>query len=120
MATLRFSQSLILMATFLASFAVGREAFGSTCRSSAHRDAWIKEHPKMDWLKAQGLPSETPVWVDHICPLEVGGIDNPPNYQYQTEWDARAKDQWERTPKGKAAFCNDMNSTPTRQVFNCK
>jgi hypothetical protein len=58
--------------------------------------------------------------VDHICALEVGGIDAITNMQYQTISEAKAKDKIERTAIGKAIWCNANNSTPTRQVFNCK
>jgi hypothetical protein len=34
--------------------------------------------------------------VDHICPLECCGKDNPGNMQWQSNADAKAKDAWER------------------------
>jgi hypothetical protein len=40
--------------------------------------------------------------------------------QYQTIADAKAKDKVENTPYGKRKWCNKNNSTPKRQVFNCK
>lgn len=58
--------------------------------------------------------------VDHICSLYNGGIDSPKNMQYQTIADSKAKDRVENTPYGKRKWCNPSNSTPTRQVFNCK
>ena len=58
--------------------------------------------------------------VDHICALEQGGIDDPSNMQYQSILESRLKDRIENTFKGKMLFCNPKNSTPTRQVFNCK
>jgi hypothetical protein len=58
--------------------------------------------------------------IDHICPLACGGIDDPKNMQYQTRADGKAKDKWERTPDGRKQLCNPENSTPTRQVFNCR
>ncbi|WP_019865207.1 HNH endonuclease signature motif containing protein [Methylovulum miyakonense] len=63
--------------------------------------------------------------VDHICPLEQGGVDAPINMQYQTIAEGKAKDHGrgavgELTPEGRKLYCNATNSTPTRQVFNCK
>jgi len=58
--------------------------------------------------------------VDHICPLEQGGLDDVVNMQYQTIAEGKAKDKIELTPAGKAKYCNAKNSTPTRKVFNCK
>jgi hypothetical protein len=58
--------------------------------------------------------------VDHICALACGGKDDPINMQYQTYAEGKAKDKWERTQEGCAATCTSRNSTPTRQVFNCK
>ena len=34
--------------------------------------------------------------VDHIRPLDCGGLDDPSNMQYQTVKDGHAKDKWER------------------------
>ena len=34
--------------------------------------------------------------IDHIIPLACGGEDSPENMQWQTEEDAKAKDEWER------------------------
>ena len=58
--------------------------------------------------------------VDHWCALECGGIDDPVNMVYQQYTESKKKDEWERTPEGCARTCNALNSTPTRQVFNCK
>lgn len=58
--------------------------------------------------------------VDHICPLKWGGIDDIRNMQYQTLKDGHIKDRIEATEAGKKMFCNSKNSTPTRQVYNCK
>ena len=58
--------------------------------------------------------------VDHICALANGGIDAVENMQYQTISEGKKKDRIENTPEGKKLFCNEKNSTPTRQVFNCK
>jgi hypothetical protein len=58
--------------------------------------------------------------VDHVCALGQGGIDSVVNMQYQTIADSKVKDRMENTPYGKKKWCNASNSTPTRQVFNCK
>jgi len=58
--------------------------------------------------------------VDHVCALACGGIDSVTNMQYQTIPQSKAKDQWETKPYGCRKTCNAQNSTPTRQVFNCK
>jgi len=58
--------------------------------------------------------------VDHICALANGGIDDVSNMQYQTLKDGKIKDRVENTPEGKKLYCDSHNSTPTRQVFNCK
>lgn len=58
--------------------------------------------------------------VDHICALAQGGIDDVSNMQYQTIAESHAKDRIENTLVGKAKWCTPQNSTPTRQVFNCK
>ena len=57
--------------------------------------------------------------VDHICALACGGIDSISNMQYQTISESKAKDRWETTTFGCKKTCNQTNSTPTRQVFNC-
>ena len=58
--------------------------------------------------------------VDHTCPLSCGGLDSTTNMQYQTLAEGRAKDRWERLPWGCRKLCNEANSTPNRQVFNCR
>lgn len=84
----------------------------TTCRSQTQ-----KHH----FDKAQGYPKGRPGFVvDHICALECGGMDDPINMQYQNIVDGHAKDRWERTLEGCAKTCTPQNSTPTRQVFNCK
>lgn len=76
---------------------------------------------KRQFDKMNGYPDGRKGYVvDHICPLVVGGIDSPINMQYQTKKEAKAKDKWEATWIGKKILCNAKNSTPTRQVFNCK
>lgn len=84
----------------------------ASCRSAA---------VKRQFDKAQGYPHGRKGYiVDHICAIGQGGIDEPSNMQYQTLMDSKEKDKIENTPYGKALYCNSENSTPTRQVFNCK
>lgn len=87
-------------------------ADASTCRS-------IKVKRQFDVL--QGFPHGRKGYVvDHICALVQGGIDSPKNMQYQTLAEGHIKDKIENTEAGKKLFCTPQNSTPTRQVFNCK
>ncbi|MGZ5053328.1 MAG: hypothetical protein ACXWAT_00135 [Methylobacter sp.] len=58
--------------------------------------------------------------VDHKCSLFNGGIDSPINMQWQSYTDSKKKDRIENTREGKRIWCNATNSTPIRQVFNCK
>ena len=91
---------------------------GFTCRS---------EHQKHEFDVKNGYPHGRPAldgeerWiVDHWCALECGGIDAPTNMIYQQYSDNKKKDKWERTAEGCKSTCNQYNSTPKRQVFNCK
>ena len=44
-----------------------------------------------------GYPHGRPGYVvDHIIPLACGGPDEPSNMQWQTDYEAKAKDKWER------------------------
>jgi hypothetical protein len=87
-------------------------AEASTCRSTAVKHQFDIQ---------QGYPHGRKGFiVDHICALAQGGIDSPTNMQYQTTIDSKVKDRVENTPEGKRIFCTSNNSTPTRQVFNCK
>ena len=88
------------------------DANASTCRSTAAKHRFDVQ---------QGYPHGRKGYiVDHICALAQGGIDSPKNMQYQTIADSKAKDRIENTDFGAAQFCTPENSTPTRQVFNCK
>ena len=87
-------------------------AGASTCRST-------KVKHQFDIL--QGYPHGRKGYVvDHICALAQGGIDSPKNMQYQTLAESKIKDRVENTKYGKSIYCNSGNSTPTRQVYNCK
>lgn len=88
------------------------DANATTCRSSA---------VKRQFDRQQGYPrGRTGYVVDHVCALAQGGVDSPINMQYQTLSDSFAKDRVENTPYGKKLFCTSKNSTPVRQVFNCR
>ena len=70
---------------------------------------------------SQGYPKGRSGYVvDHVCALANGGKDVIGNMQYQTIADGKIKDRIENTPLGRNIYCNSKNSTPTRQVFNCK
>jgi hypothetical protein len=58
-----------------------------------------REHP----CPSTGLASgRCPGYVkDHVVPLSCGGPDAPPNMQWQSTADARAKDRWERRACGR-------------------
>lgn len=84
----------------------------TTCRSAS---------VKHQFDKLNGYPNGRPGYVvDHICSLFNGGLDSVTNMQYQTIEEGHKKDRVENTPEGKKLYCNPSNSTPTRQVFNCK
>jgi len=98
---------LLLIALSFASY-----ADETTCRSQTQKHHFDKQ---------QGYPhGRRGFVVDHVCPLECGGIDNPINMSYQTFIEGHKKDRWERTDFGCKSLCNDKNSTPKREVFNCK
>ncbi len=108
--------ALSLMAFFiiLAMLFLGdEEAEAATaCRSTSVKHQFDKQN---------GYPTGRKGYVvDHVCALEMGGLDNVVNMQYQTAEEGKKKDRVERTAYGKAQFCTPTNSTPTRQVFNCK
>ena len=98
---------LVLLALFVSTPALAT----IDCRSVSARN---------EFRRQPGAPVDTSgYWVDHVCPLECGGLDNKINMQWQTIKDAMAKDRWERNKC--AELCNSTNSTyPTRTVFNCK
>lgn len=84
----------------------------SVCRDPAVKHKFDRLH---------GYPHGRPGYiVDHVCALAQGGIDDVINMQYQTLADSKAKDRIENTAEGKRRWCTPKNSTPKRQVFNCK
>lgn len=89
-----------------------------SCRSAATVRAFKHEQACPSTGKHSG---PCPGYVaDHVCGLAVGGKDIPLNLQWQTISEGHKKDRIELTPIGVIKFCNATNSTPTRQVFNCK
>ena len=97
---------------FLVLVALSQNAFSTTCRNPSVKHKFDVQ---------QGYPHGRKGYVvDHICALAQGGIDDPINMQYQTLEEGHKKDRIENTPEGKAIYCTPQNSTPTRQVFNCK
>lgn len=87
-------------------------ARATTCRNAAVKHAFDRQ---------EGYPhGRNGYVVDHVCALVQGGLDSVVNMQYQTIVEGRIKDKIENSLVGRAAFCTPLNSTPTRQVFNCK
>jgi hypothetical protein len=86
---------LAVLALVLTPFAVDAAAH----RSQAVLRQFQLEHP----CPSTGLTSGAcPGWVkDHIVPLCHGGPDLPTNLQWQTVEDAKLKDRWECTRKGR-------------------
>jgi hypothetical protein len=51
-----------------------------------------------EFMKQTGYPKGRKGYVvDHIVPLECGGVDSPSNMQWQTVQEAKIKDRTERT-----------------------
>jgi len=72
---------------------VPRDQHGRIKRSRAARSAFMRQHP----CPATGLQSGAcPGYVvDHVAPLECGGLDAPSNMQWQTVAEAKLKDRTE-------------------------
>jgi hypothetical protein len=65
-----------------------------TKRSRAARESFERQHPCPSTGKRSGsCPGYV---VDHVRALACGGADSPPNMQWQTVTDAKAKDKTER------------------------
>jgi len=89
----------------------------STAKATTCRNAAVKR----TFDKQEGYPNGRKGYVvDHVCALVQGGLDSTINMQYQTIDEGHKKDKIENSLIGRAEFCTPLNSTPTRQVFNCK
>lgn len=109
---------LILLILCIALFAAHEQAYASACRSRAAVVKFKKLNPCPDYLVVNGKCTGI---VDHECALANNGIDDPyKNMQWQSPEASKAKDRIENTPEGKLIWCNATNSTPVRQVFNCR
>ena len=72
----------------------GRDSRGRIARSPAARSAFEREHPSPATGRNRG---DCPGYViDHVKPLECGGVDAPSNMQWQTVAEGKAKDKTER------------------------
>ena len=68
---------------------------GKIKRSTAAKDAFKREQPCPSNGKTSG---SCPGYViDHVHPLECGGVDGPSNMQWQTVAEGKAKDKTERS-----------------------
>ena len=83
---------LMVTACFLFAFALPANA--KTPRSSSAKTSFKKLQPCPATGSSKG---KCPGYViDHVVPLDCGGADAPENMQWQTTWDAKQKDKWER------------------------
>lgn len=103
--------AIALMAVFI------KQAEASTCRSSSVVRQFKKLNPCPDYLVVNGKCTGI---TDHVCSLFSGGFDSTANMQWQSHKASKAKDRIENTLIGKLIWCNHSNSTPKRQVFNCR
>jgi len=109
-----FEMIKIVMLLLLASLMImsTHDANATTCRNSS---------VKHQFDKLNGYPQGREGYVvDHVCALAKGGLDAVINMQYQTIDQGHKKDRIENSKYGRSLFCTPENSTPTRQVFNCK
>ena len=84
--------SLLLSALALSLATLPADA--KTLRSSSAKTAFKKFQPCPATGSSKG---KCPGFViDHVVPLDCGGADAPENMQWQTTWDAKQKDKWER------------------------
>src|ERR1700682_5969672 len=70
---------------------VQRDKHGKIKRSGAAKSAFERQSPCPSTGKTNGRCSG--YVVDHMTPLECGGADAPPNMQWETTADAKAKDK---------------------------
>jgi hypothetical protein len=77
----------------LSSGSSRRDSHGHVKRSKAARDSFQRGHPCPSTGKRSGrCPGYV---VDHVNPLECGGVDAPSNMQWQTVAAGKAKDKTE-------------------------
>jgi len=108
----KFMVKTCVFVVILLGLAVYMDQSYAACRSSYQ----VKKFKRLT-----GYPNGRKGYVvDHKCSLFNGGIDKPSNMQWQTILDSKAKDKVENTQLGKQWYCDEFNSTKTRQVFNCK
>jgi 5-methylcytosine-specific restriction endonuclease McrA len=75
------------------SSSVKRDRHGRIKRSSAAKHAFERQHPCPSTGRTSGrCPGYV---VDHVKPLECGGVDAPGNMQWQTIAEGKAKDKTE-------------------------
>lgn len=109
---MRNSNLILMIVIFMMMVVCLSKARASTCitNTARHRFEVLNGYPH----------GRAGYVVDHVCALEVGGIDDPANMQYQTISESKKKNRIERTPAGKTKYCNAFNSTLIRRVFNCR
>lgn len=102
---------LILIAILLAISHYPIDSEAKTQRSHSAISQFKGTHP----CPAHGNRSgPCPGWIiDHIKPLDCGGLDEPSNMQWQTEQQAKVKDKWER--KGCRTYARTGNLTTSDQ-----
>jgi hypothetical protein len=75
------------------SSSIKRNQHGRIKRSSAAKHAFERQHPCPSTGRTSGrCPGYV---VDHVKPLECGGVDAPSNMQWQTVAEGKAKDKIE-------------------------
>ncbi len=88
----RLKLPLLLSALALSLATLPADA--KTPRSSSAKTAFKKMQPcPATGSSKGGCPGYV---IDHVVPLDCGGADAPENMQWQTTWDAKQKDKWER------------------------
>lgn len=88
----RFKLHLLFPALVLSLGTLPAEA--KTPRSSSAKTAFKKMQPCPATGSSKG--SCPGFVIDHVVPLDCGGADAPENMQWQTTWEAKQKDKWER------------------------
>lgn len=68
----------------------------SDYRASATKYHFFKEHPCPAGPDEGSTKRCRGYVIDHVCPLECCGKDDPANMQWQTIEEGKAKDKWEK------------------------